>query len=221
MIISIVVIKGECSLRDSPFIIVQIGNDMSKRKKTSNLSKATIKAKQKERQQEDQLTKIREDQKKWRVPLMMLGLISSLVGIFGFLFLVYPRISLYPGESLNSHDPFQTPFILKNDGYLPIYDVDYSLNVEKMEDINHNTFANVTIMGVSNMRNIPKLNPNKTSALFINRTIKEPDNFIKFSEVHISVKYRPFLVPFSFTENIRFKTEIKSNGEYIWLESYD
>jgi len=192
---------------------------MTKRKKVTNLSKSTIKTKQRGLQQEVQPSKTREDQKKWRVPLMMLGLISSLVGIFGFLFLVYPRISLYPGEALNSYDPFQTPFILKNDGYLPIYDVDYSLNVEKMEDINHNTFTNCTFLW--NKNRLPKLNPNKTSALFINRTIKEPDNFIKFSEVHVSVKYRPFLVPFSFTENIRFKTEIKNNGEYIWLESYD
>ena len=42
---------------------------------------------------------------------MSLEIISFLVGIAGILFVVYPRISVSPGDSLNSHDPFQTPFI--------------------------------------------------------------------------------------------------------------
>jgi hypothetical protein len=135
------------------------------------------------------------------------------------LFVVYPRVSLYPGETLDSHDPFQTPFIIKNDGYLPLYNIDYLLNIEKMEDINQNQFINVTI-GQPNRGIIPKLNPNKASTLFINRTVVAPPNHIKYMEANIRITYRPFLVPFNFTENIRFKTERKSNGEYVWLEYY-
>lgn len=151
---------------------------------------------------------------------MIIGLISSLLGIFGFLFLVYPRVSVYPGESLNSHDPFQTPFIFKNDGYLPIFDINYVLNPEEVEDIRRNRIIGGTIGGMSNMANIPKLNPNKTSPLFINHTIVMPPDSIKYASIHISIKYRPFLVPFIFTEKIRFKVERKNTGEYIWLESY-
>jgi len=151
---------------------------------------------------------------------MMLGLISSLVGIFGFLFLVYPRISLHPGESLNSHDPFQTPFILKNDGYLPIFNIDYELNPEEIKDMRRNRIIGGTIRGMSNMKNISKLNPNKTSPLFISRTIVMPPDSIQYAVIQISIKYRPFLVPFTFSEKIRFKVERKNTGEYIWLESY-
>ena len=151
---------------------------------------------------------------------MMLGIISSLVGIFGFLFLVYPRISVYPGESLNSHAPFQTPFILKNDGYLPIYDINYFLNIEKFEDYLNFTKIIGTMSLAHGMRSIPKLGSNKTSALTIEHAISMPNDFVKFAEIHISIKYRPFLFPFSLTENIHFKTERKNNGEYVWLEDY-
>lgn len=151
---------------------------------------------------------------------MWLGLISSLVGIVGFLFLVYPRISISPGTPLDLSNPFQTPFILKNDGYLSIFDINYSLGIENVEDMNHNVFSGGMIGGVSKMNTIPRLNPNKTSALFISSTFVGPPNFIKHANIYISIKYRPFLVPFSFTENIRFKTERKNTGEYIWLEDY-
>lgn len=192
---------------------------MTKRKKTTTLSKTTPKDKQKGRRQEVQQPQTREDQKKRRVPRMMLGLISFLVGIFGFLFLVYPRIALYPGESLNSHNPFQTPFIIKNDGYLPIFNVDYLLNVENMEDINKNRIT-IGSTDQSNRGVIARLNPNKTSALFINRTVVVPLDYIKYIEANIIIKYKLFPVSPIFTEKIRFKTERKNTGEYIWFEDY-
>ena len=101
---------------------------------------------------------------------MWLGLISSLVGIAGFLFLVYPRISVSPGTSLDLNNPFQTPFILKNDGYLSIFDINYSLGIENVEDVNHNVFSGGMMGGVPKMDTIPQLNPNKTTALFISST---------------------------------------------------
>jgi hypothetical protein len=193
---------------------------MTKRKKVSTPSKTTTKSKQQGRKQTTHLPQKTTRQKLRRAPLMIIGLVSSLLGIFGFLFLVYPRVSVYPGESLNSHDPFQTPFIFKNDGYLPIFDINYVLNPEEVEDMRHNRIIGGTIGGMSNMVSIPKLNPNKTSPLFINHAIVTPPDSIKYASIYISIKYRPFLIPFTFTEKIRFKAERKNTGEYIWLESY-
>ena len=150
---------------------------------------------------------------------MSLGIISFVLSLLAFLFLVYPRISLSPGQSLNTHDPFQTPFIIKNDGYLPLYNIDYLLNLESMEDINHNRFTN-NIIGQPSRGIIAELKPNRTSSIFINRAVVAPPNHIKYVEATIRITYRPFLVPFNFTENIRFKTERNNNGEYIWFEFY-
>ena len=121
------------------------------------------------------------------------------------------------GESLNPRKPFQTPFLIKNDGYLPIYNINYNITLDKMEDINHNKFMNCSF---SFQNNIEQLRANKSSAIWIDRAVATPPDFIKYAEVYLNVTYRPFLVPFTFTENIRFKTATKENGEYIWLESY-
>lgn len=193
---------------------------MTKRKKVTTPSKTTPKPKKRKEQTAPQTVKQTMLQKNRRVLPMTIGLISFVATILCLLFVVYPRVSVYPGESLNSHDPFQTPFIFKNDGYLPIFDINYVLNPEEVEDMRRNRIIGGTIGGMSNMASIPKLNPNKTSPLFINHTIVMPPDSIKYASIHISIKYRPFLVPFTFTEKIRFKVERKNTGEYIWLESY-
>lgn len=193
---------------------------MTKRKKVNPPSKTTTKPKKRKEQTAPQTVKQTMRQKNRRVLPMTIGLISFVATILCLLFVVYPRVSVYPGESLNSHDPFQTPFIFKNDGYLPIFDINYVLNPEEVEDMRRNRIIGGTIGGMSNMASIPKLNPNKTSPLFINHTIVMPPDSIKYASIHISIKYRPFLVPFTFTEKIRFKAERKNTGEYIWLESY-
>ena len=149
---------------------------------------------------------------------MIVGAISFLIGVAGFLFLIYPRFSVYPGTSLDLHNPFKTPFMIKNDGYLPLYSVKYSLIAEKMELVNGVTFTN---SGGSTGSTIEKLSPNKSSALFMNRIFAMPPNFVKYARIFIHITYKPFLVPYTFTEKIRFKTEINNNGEYVWFESYD
>jgi hypothetical protein len=193
---------------------------MTKRKKVTTPSKTTTKPKKRKEQIAPQTVKQTMLQKNRRVLPMTIGLISFVATILCLLFVVYPRVSVYPGESLNSHDPFQTPFIFKNDGYLPIFDINYVLNPEEVEDMRRNRIIGGTIGGMSNMASIPKINPNKTSPLFINHTIVMPPDSIKYASIHISIKYRPFLVPFTVTEKIRFKAERKNTGEYIWLESY-
>jgi hypothetical protein len=99
-------------------------------------------------------------------PRLMIGIISFLIGLAGFVALVYPRVSITPGVSLDLHNPYKTPFIIKNDGYLPLYDIKYDLIADKMELIPGTTF---TDCGGSTGNRIGKLNANKTSALFVDR----------------------------------------------------
>jgi hypothetical protein len=152
-----------------------------------------------------------------RVPQMNIGLISLLITLLAFLFLVYPRIYLSPGDSLNTRNPFKTPFILKNDGYLNIYNIDYTLSMEYIEDISANQFAG-SMSPIK--KTISKLNPNLSSVIFIDNLMSVPDGYIKEARILINVTYRPSFVPFTFTKSFRFKTEIKNTGEYVWFESY-
>ena len=148
----------------------------------------------------------------------IIGSTLAIIAVVGFFFTVWPRISLTPGVSLDLHKPFETPFIIKNDGYLPLYDVQYSLTAERMEWMDGNTFTNV---GGNTGNLIEKLDPNKSSALFVNRIFKLPPNNVKNVRIFIQVTYKPFLLPFRFTDRIRFKAEINANREYIWYEYYN
>jgi len=191
---------------------------MSKQKNKKPIAKTKAKLKQQKQPTVTQTKKQKSSQKVRGVPRMIIGIISFVIGVAGFLFLVYPRISVYPGTSLNLRNPFQTPFMIKNDGYLPLYSIKYSLIAEKMELVNGSTFTN---SGGTTGNIIGKLSPNKSSALFMNRIFSMPPDSVKYAHIFVHVTYKPYLVPFTFTESIRFKTERKTNGEYVWFESYD
>ena len=140
----------------------------------------------------------------------------AFITVVSFLFLIYPRISIEPGESLDPYKPFETPFVIKNDGYWSLVNIDYDLNIDKMEDHNHNRFSNVTISGISDK--IAKLRANESSTIFIRRAVSAPPGFIKYAELYIKTTYSPFLVPITFTENRRFKTDRKTDGQYVWFK---
>jgi hypothetical protein len=144
--------------------------------------------------------------------------LSLLFGFASFLFVIYPRISVEQGESLNPYKPFDTPFIIKNDGYLPLTNINYSINVDNVEDIHHNKKIRGVKLRISDK--IPKLRANESSTIFINKYISTPENAVYYAEIYFNTTYKSFLVPYTFTENIRFKAERKKNGEYVWFKHY-
>jgi hypothetical protein len=137
------------------------------------------------------------------------------ISIIGFIFLVYPRISVYPGESLNHSNPFETPFIIKNDGYLPINNILYHLNVTDSK------IGNLTLRGElikGEIQKIHKLSANSTSTVIIRNVISMPPNIVRAAEIRISLEYKPFILPLQFgPKDFCFNNEIKSNGEYVWF----
>jgi hypothetical protein len=162
-------------------------------------------------------------QQKSRKPLTifqkMLGLFLSLISIGGFLFVVYPRLSISPGESLDPYEPFSTPFVIKNDGYLSLFNINYSVTINKMEGVGHSQFTNTMVTVIS--KSIPKLSPNKSTTIFIDKNVNIPPKYVKYAEININVTYKPYnIIPYALTENIGFKTKIKTNNEYLWLPYY-
>ena len=153
---------------------------------------------------------------------LLFWLIFSIT-VASFLFLAYPRVSVYPDKTLNRDDPFQTPFILKNDGYLPTDDIHHSLSLENIEV--GQTLQHV-YSGV-NETHIPRLGPNRSSTIslkpftdLLKQTIGIvlPPKSVKSADIYIDLSYRPYLIPYTFTDRIRFKADISSTGEYVWSE---
>jgi hypothetical protein len=145
------------------------------------------------------------------------------ITVAGFLFLAYPRVSVRPGSILNPNDPFQTPFILSNEGYLPIDDIRHSLSLERIEI--GQTLQHV-YSGVDETR-IPRLARNRSSTIplkpfidLLKQTvgISLPPKSITSAEIYIDLSYRPYLIPYTLTDRIRFKANISGTGEYVWSE---
>ena len=131
------------------------------------------------------------------------------------LYFLWPRISIYPGESLNRYNPFATPFIIKNDGYLPVLDLHYSL---KYEDIELKSGSTLHENASALIARITELKGDRSHAIFLGRSTKIPPDQVKAAIIFFTLSYRPFLVPYTFTEGIRFKTEMKATGEYVWFK---
>jgi hypothetical protein len=146
------------------------------------------------------------------------------ITVGSFLFLAYPRVSVYPDKTLlNRDDPFQTPFVLKNHGFLPIHDIHHSLSLENIEV--GQTLEHV-YSGV-NETQVPRLAPNRSSTIslkpfidLLKQTIgiSLPPKSVKSVDIYIDLSYRPYLIPYTFTDRIRFKADISSTGEYVWSE---
>lgn len=143
--------------------------------------------------------------------------ILFVITVLGFLFLVYPRISVYPGESLDPHNPLKTPFIIKNDGYLPVRDIKYSLFLKDVHLKPGIYFKDLILKKASSQ--IPILRPNRSSIISIKHHLATPKS-VKSAEIYIDLSYKPYLIPYMFTEHIRFKTEMDTSGKYLWLEYY-
>ncbi len=147
------------------------------------------------------------------------GLLIALTGIISFLFVVYPRISAYPGEIVHPYRPFENPIIVKNDGYIAITDIEYFLELEEAFIANQ-TFSDFTSIGKHDQ--IPELGPNKTTPLSMKKDIRAPSNLVTSAIIKLNLSYQSKYLPFKTFSNIyRFKLKKNIYGKFFWIESYN
>jgi hypothetical protein len=193
---------------------------MGKRGKKS-ISKKTKEPRQRGRQQPSQTSTAK---KLLKYLTSTTAIVSFLIGVVGFLFVVYPRISVHPGESLDPYNPFATPFLIKNDGYLPVRDVHYSITPRNIKFIVPGGEA--TLMGESDnvfiessvTAKIPLLKSNRSTTIFVPPPTEKM--VVTSADILINLTYQSYLVPYAFSEKHRFISTVKKTGEYVWLEDY-
>ena len=137
------------------------------------------------------------------------------VGISGFFF--WPRISIHPGESFDRYNPFETSFIIKNDGYLPVLDLHYSVKYEDIELKSGPIFRNSSFDLIAK---ITELKADRSHVISPIRSLRIPVDQVKAATIFFTLSYRTLLIPYRFTEDIRFKTGVKANGECFWFRYY-
>lgn len=191
-----------------------------KRRPTKNIKskKYTKPRKQPQKQHTEKSKKNSVLEFSMRIGSSILFWVLTVITIISFVFLVYPRLSVYPGDSLNPINPLDTPFILKNDGYWPLVNVAYGLSIGKATIEIGQLKINMTDSTFRRRDDIiPELGANRSSVIPFIKLSNVPGKLTSPSEIHISLKYRIFLVPYSFQQFFSFKTDRKTNGEYIWL----
>lgn len=144
--------------------------------------------------------------------------LSFLIAIGGLLFLIWPHLSVVPGPDLNPYRPFESPFVFKNNGNLPLYDITYLVKISNAHAADHSIFQDIVRNGISGK--IPELKSGRNSTFFVEGAIKAPPGYITSAEMYIEVSYKAALVPFTLHQHRRFKIDKRWDGGYVWDEYY-
>ena|GEM_PF-5605342 len=141
---------------------------------------------------------------------------SVLLSILGFAFVAWPRLSVIPGEVFDKRNPLHTPFILRNDGYLPLSDIKFIcfLRNATLSGSNKPFVENVGF-SLANTR-ISRLGANESASITFDRIIGQVVDFAS-ADIDVLVTYRPFLMPFKTSDSQGFKTKENYNGELVWI----
>jgi len=153
-------------------------------------------------------------------------------GLFASLGALVPVLSLYPRFSVNAQalsdlsDPFSAPFVITNDGLLPLYDIGYAIHVKKLIDANERTFSHPGRSYVPEFfitaDRYPKwkMLSGGDTATIIPHHINSPD--LQFSlplrqgELEVLVNYRYGIWPVLKQRHFSF-TAMTSTGQTAWV----
>lgn len=119
-------------------------------------------------------------------------------------------MSVTPGETLRTSNPFTTVFVLHNEGQFPMYGIDFDCTANNVLYANNVRAINNT--GKASPFTVPRLEANaKTSTpCYLPIDLGKP----LMAEVTVSVSYRPSFFPFRRTARFRFIARPNDRGGY-------
>ncbi len=149
----------------------------------------------------------------WRNPAI--GLALTILGLLLSLLSLTPRPTVSPMPVLNQKNPFSAPFIISNEGWVPLKDVRVESQILEMEDSNHNRF---TVASMS--RYTPpaaRIEPGEKHSVPLAAVSIQGVRILR-ADVQLIVRYRSAWVPiFEKTNTFRFVLSVTSGGAYHWL----
>ena len=186
---------------------------VSKHKKERKQSQAEHK-----RSQRDQFPtspqKMSFIQSLWSIILLLLKLIGILAAIVSLYSFTFTRISVRPSVTVIKTNPFYTPFIIINDGYLPISNVKFSCFLRHVNASGGNKSIPKETQSIGNIF-VPKLYAGQSASMSY-KFIINPEATIISAEIDVIVTYKSLLMPFTSSYSQGFKAIHNLNGELIW-----
>jgi hypothetical protein len=142
---------------------------------------------------------------------VIVGLIGFFLGVIVFLYSMSSRISVVCELPPDSNKPFPAPFEVQNQGYLWIYDVNFSCIVQKTETANGSQAFNLRTR--IERPPIPAIRAGEKSTFYCTFFWREN---IVYADIAVEVKYRPKFLFWKKEKHFRFVTRKDARGRFVW-----
>lgn len=145
--------------------------------------------------------------------------VSVLFSILSSLFFLPPRLSIEPGATVEKLNPFYTPFILANQGYFDLLDMEFTCGLGSVV-LRDNQVPSISNIGFQiGGTEVPLLGPGKSTSIPFNRIFNK-DMHIESADITVAVSYRYSWFPYVFTDTQAFKTRLNYSGELLWVPNH-
>lgn len=84
-------------------------------------------------------------------------------------FLFYPTVSIKSGASTNYYDPFETRFLISNDGSFSFYNMHYLLKIRKCITVSENELTSLGFGGLE--KTVKELPSYKTQNIYFKKQL--------------------------------------------------
>jgi hypothetical protein len=190
------------------------------------------------RQRRQQRQKSRSIIRRWTASISYtwaaLGVLSVLLGIAGTIYGLSPKISVQSHGSLDPNDPFSTPFIITNEGTLPIHNVSSNYMVNNIKGVGVGEEEKICdtcpkILGIGGFGSedtepIATIEAGEKTPLFVGAMkLTKPNGGVidtaiaTNAEIVITVKYRPDWIPWRQERQWKFMSTANVEGQLVWV----
>lgn len=137
-----------------------------------------------------------------------IGLLSAILGIYVFF---APRLSVDTVDAIDPKDIFSTPFIIKNDGFLPTTNVRVDCLYHKMIDQNNSTWINNKYQG----RDSRDIGANRS--IGAKCSLGQGIAPLKEADMSITLSYQLWPISWTKTETWPYKVIRGPDGKLNWI----
>jgi len=151
--------------------------------------------------------------------LSWFGVLGTILTVFWGVYSFLPKVSLSPGDRLDPRNAMRGPFILKNEGCLPVYNIQIEYKDIDLLDAAGNrgdSFSASHIMGTE----VKRLYSGESSFMDVEKMFKTNIPTIE-ARVTMRISYRPSLIFWRRSRIYSFEAKKTSSGEFNWYPIVD
>jgi len=150
----------------------------------------------------------------------LIGALVTVVTLVCAWYAFQSKIEISYGALLDGSNPYSTPFTLTNNGLLPLYNINWRVD---LIDVDYGIHSKIHDNSVSHVQEISPLDPGKKTTMFIagpystNIPMVVVDGTkLQKMKLLFSVNYQNFF-KLSEKQNFRFVCILTKDGHYEWL----